>query len=767
MTSNRCFCDIGLVRENLRRNIWAVILSALGFFFVLPLPVAMVVQRSLSEVGGTFTRLNALEEASAGVQNILGMDNFFVKLGVVIMALLCGVALFNYLHSRQKVDFYHSLPISRSKLFLTNYVSGVLMVVPAYVVMHAVAIGFAAALGAGAGIVIVEIGKAAAVNLGFFLCMYTIAVLCTVLTGNTIIDVLLGAWALFSPTIVVALLSSYQQTFYTTYYGTPESIAVRVSPLIQYFAINSDTAQQGYTFAGYWTGSAMRLVPLLLIYLALTAVLFAAAWLLFVRRRSERSGTALAFDPSKPLIKFYMVAVISLSAGMIFLVIVNSFWLWFGLIVGALIGHIVIEMIYHFDFKAGLAHWKSMIAATVILLAAVGMMKADVFHYDQWIPKQSAVRQASVEIYGYEAVNFDNSSENKDRLRRSATIGGNGVYHSWYAWNPKSQTELTTPENIDAVLRLAEIGVASLPEEDEARFNTISYRIQYRLGSGRIAYREYNIDRQEYKTEAVQLIDQIRFSEEYVRSRNPIYSYDLVNEETGRINVMQIRTNADLDGSVYRGIITDRQQLETVLESLREEMVTLTPEIARTQAPVLRIDLTTERRDSLLGRKTAGTVVSDSEVHEMTYIPVYGSFTKTLLLIKEYTGVVPTKLTPTDVKAVTIQKEVGYVVDDGTEEVIYKTLDEAMKASEEKFGYSGHYEVITDSVVATDPLDTAVLLENAVNSGMTNAADVAFESHLINHPEYNFYVEMGDGSETIVYYAKNAFPADIAKKYFG
>ena len=39
MTSNRF--SFKLVRETMRRNIWAVALSLVGFFFCLPLPAAM------------------------------------------------------------------------------------------------------------------------------------------------------------------------------------------------------------------------------------------------------------------------------------------------------------------------------------------------------------------------------------------------------------------------------------------------------------------------------------------------------------------------------------------------------------------------------------------------------------------------------------------------------------------------------------------------------------------------------------------------------
>ncbi len=54
------------------------------------------------------------------------------KLAVIILAVTCGVSMFAYLHNRRKVDFYHSLPISRSRLFAVNYATGALCALVPY-----------------------------------------------------------------------------------------------------------------------------------------------------------------------------------------------------------------------------------------------------------------------------------------------------------------------------------------------------------------------------------------------------------------------------------------------------------------------------------------------------------------------------------------------------------------------------------------------------------------------------------------------------------
>ena len=146
MTSNRF--SFKLVRETMRRNIWAAALSLVGFFFCLPLPAAMLIQNRIANAGDPGTsRAEQLGFAADDIRMLLSADNIFAKLGICIMAVLCGVALFSYLHSRQKVDFYHSIPLKRGALFLNNYISGILMVLPALLVMYALTAVISAVMG--------------------------------------------------------------------------------------------------------------------------------------------------------------------------------------------------------------------------------------------------------------------------------------------------------------------------------------------------------------------------------------------------------------------------------------------------------------------------------------------------------------------------------------------------------------------------------------------------------------------------------------------
>ena len=125
MTSKNLFFN--LMREDLKRRLWAVALTFLTFFFSLPVAVALTLSESRN-----------MEESYQGMlhsaRSVLGFNNGFIAVIIVLLSLILGVTSFSWLHSRKKVDFYHSLPVRREKLFFVNYLDGALILFFAYAV---------------------------------------------------------------------------------------------------------------------------------------------------------------------------------------------------------------------------------------------------------------------------------------------------------------------------------------------------------------------------------------------------------------------------------------------------------------------------------------------------------------------------------------------------------------------------------------------------------------------------------------------------------
>lgn len=593
MTS-KSFSSKGLLGDSLRRNLWGFVLGGVGFFFSLLLPILMTMQRALE------TRAHQLQQypdlvdqdwqsALSAVSSLLGGGNPFVKTTFVVMAIVCGVAMFAYLHARQKVDFYHSLPISRTQLFVNNYLTGVIFAVSTYVVMLAIALACTFAMGFGAAVDWSAIGGAVLSHLIVFLLLYALTVLTTVVCGNTVIALLLLAWVMLSPMLVYMLYSGLCNKFYQTY--TMQSVNMKavfhLSPLVQFFSLD------GLHYERVEYVEQTSALGLLLVYLVVAVAVTVLSWYLFRIRKSERAGVALAFMPAKLPIKVYMCLVMGVAFGLVFNMIAGDFWFWVGLVLGTVLFHWIVEMIYAFDFHAIFAKPVHLAAILVVLFAGTLCMKFDVTGYDTWLPDRNSIQ----------AVSISGSAEEK----------------------------LTGADNIDAVYQLAEMGTqvnqGALYEEG----NYCGLTLRFWL-SGRTAMRYYLLPDND---EVNALCNQVYFSEEYKRVALPLFQVDLDQQNAENRYSLDIYTNES--GYGVASTLNDWNSIRQILAALQEET------LARTEndLPVLRLEIYHVDINGVKEWKGDAYVTAEDQ--------------ETLALIEKLSGVKPMPLSTDNVKQMEIQ----------------------------------------------------------------------------------------------------------------
>lgn len=593
MTS-KSFSSKGLLGDSLRRNLWGFVLGGVGFFFSLLLPVLMTMQRALE------TRAHQLQEypdlvdqdwqgALSAVSSLLGGGNPFVKTTFVIMAIVCGIAMFAYLHTRQKVDFYHSLPISRTKLFVNNYLTGVIFAVSSYVVMLVIALACAYAMGFGAAVDWSAIGGAVVSHLIVFLLLYALTVLTTVVCGNTVISLLLLAWVMLSPMLVYMLYSGLCNKFYQTY--TMQSVDMKavfhLAPLVQFFALD------GLHYERVEYVEQTSALGLLLVYLVAAVAVTVLSWYLFRIRKSERAGVALAFAPAKLPIKVYMCLIMGVAFGLGFGMIAGDFWFWVGLVLGAVLCHWIVEMIYAFDFHAIFAKPVHLAVILVVLFAGALCMKFDVTGYDSWLPDRNSIQ----------AVSISGSTEEK----------------------------LTGADNIDAVYQLAEMGtqVNQSALYEEGNYHGLTLR--FWLG-GRTAIRYYLLPNNE---EVNVLLRQVYHSEEYKRAAWPLFQIDV--DQQNAENRFSVDIYTSQSGYEIASTVYDWDSVRQILAALQEES------LARTEngLPVLRLEICQIDTNGVQELKGNAYVTAEDQ--------------KTLALIEKLSGVTPMQLSTEEVKLMELQ----------------------------------------------------------------------------------------------------------------
>lgn len=617
MTS-KSFSSKGLLGNSMRRNLWALVLSGVGFFLSLLLPALMTMQNALEqrtlglkELSQANVELN-WQSAMNNAASMLSGGNLFVKIVFIVLAVVCGVAMFAYLHSRQKVDFYHSLPISRTRLFANNFLTGIVCTFSTYLVMLAITVACAYAMGCGEAVRWDEIGGAVLCNLIVFLLIYALTVLTTVVCGNTIITLLLLAWVFFSPMLVRVLQFCLFDKFYDTFTANAGQLvgAIRLTPVVQYFVLHGTHYIGEHVIGVLQPGESA--LGLLIGYLIAAAVVTALALFLFRIRRSERAGTALAFTPTKLPIKVYMCLTMGVVFGWVFGMIAGNFWFWPGLVVGTVLFHWIVEIIYAFDFRAIFARPLHLLAILVVLVAGMLAMQFDVTGYDTWLP-------------------------DRDDLT-AVDINGSG------------EPALTDPSNIDAVHRLMEIGVQAMQEEDTDGDGSLSYTqvtVKCQMGS-RTAARQYRIPETE---EVNALLDQIEQSEEYKRAKWPLFNFDTASTDPERQPMITV--NVETADGISSVELRQPGQVTQVIETLRVEALAETQD----SRPVMDVEL--YYLDSEGDQEYCGTA-SVTEAN-----------TRTLALIEQLTGLTPVPMRAEDISSL----QIGYQVSIGQDASEWRTVE--------------------------------------------------------------------------------------------
>lgn len=727
MTSKN-FSFKSLVRHNMTSRMWAIALSVLGCLAGLLLPIFAIQQdyqvqlKFTTEPDYARTAADVLKNTQNSIAQVISFDSPFIKLVLIVLATLCGVAMFRYLHDRRQVDFYHALPISRGKLFAVNYISGVLLVLPFYLIVLVIGLIFVSAMGLGGQITGALLVQSILGNIAYFLLNYTVAVLCTVLTGNTIITVLLGIWAQLGIPVLMVMVQCYQAMFYETFSSTVplmQTFVLYGSPMCNYLVTFHDTHTMYVplfdTALDVVGGMAVLIYPVIL-----TIVLGVLSYFLFVRRKSENTGMAVSFRRAKAPIKWFMSMFSGLGFGLIFTVIFSgtSGGMWFGLVFGVVLCHMVVEIIYDFDFKALLHHWKQMIVLAILAVVVVAGIKNDVFGYDNYIPDVDDIASAAIESSYY---NID--------------------------WNYNVQDiykdQLTDAESIEKIHQLAELSVANngKPEEGDS---TYAYTIHYTLKNGDHVSRCYT----EVPTNVVQdMMVNLVASEQYLKQYSTLQTLRIPATNEEGMTRLEVRNSAAPEGTLPQATLISRNEIQEVIDQLRADQIA-NAEAHLKEFPVMQ--LTIENEWAERPEDNRGALYSAD-------LMVYAADTDTLALIKRLTGVEPVKLSHENVNSIEITQ-----YDD---QEYYDYMNQYGEYGQDRF-------MKAHTVTVTDPATIDALLESAITGSMTSRSGfLAQTASYENNLAISAVIENHQGNEIwatkeSLFYPEGKMPTELINQLF-
>ena len=469
--------------------------AAVTIGLLLAFPVAELIM-----LGNWFGMGYSADQISLLYEN-LWRDGFMLT-GLVVVgiaALFNGISQFWYLYSPRKIDFYHSLPVKRSRMFWNKTLQSFLFFLIPYLAMEF----FTICIGAMRGFFSLHLMKMAFVMLAFhlllYLLMYFSVVLVICLTGHFLMGaLLLVAVAAYGPTLSI-LIRLYEGAFYRTCfdgsvsYGITKVLAELTSPVML-----------AYTFSQkYAEGSCGSL---LLFVILLTAVLGILGFYTFVHRKSERTGLAFVYKWAGLIVRFLVVVPTGLGVGMIFYLLPTGssriVWWIFGMIFGTLLANGIMGILYYRDYRKFFAHKLQFVISSVCVAVLACVFSFDLTGYDKYIPSYDKIENIALGIsqLGYEAwSNIEIKEDGTVTMKESDNAGGNavndnvGISQSIY-----EVIERITDENEDICKSLSDDVALSTNLWDESG-NTVRIPVRYDLKSGSSVYRSYMVSKENVK----------------------------------------------------------------------------------------------------------------------------------------------------------------------------------------------------------------------------------------------------------------------------
>ena len=400
------FCNATLFKNTLRHSshLWGC-MTAIGALVPLYMILALMSGQELY-----MNRVEFVHTLYCAVAYALPVISF-------LYAGLVARVVWSYLHKSNSVDMIHSLAVSRTTLFITHTLSGLVVLLIPYVLVGASLCVFAVCYGA------MDVGAVALTVLAVLLeslLFFGIATFCAMITGSVRAMATYYLVLNFLAPVVDLLCKSLAQEFILGLTGDASEFSFYFAPALglpRYVGVETQFSE-GYaqmlsaTLEGFWLIAVYGLVGVLLLV---------ASWALYRARHSECAGNVVAFRALRPVFRFGISVLFALSLGRM---AYGVFWAGLfgrdgeGDIVPMLMCMVFVGVLgYYFAsrrltrsrqvYKGSL---KGVVQVSVAIVALVMVIALDLFGVEGYVPDAEDVQ--TVDVWG--DVNFDYQAEAHD-----------------------------------------------------------------------------------------------------------------------------------------------------------------------------------------------------------------------------------------------------------------------------------------------------------------------------------------------------------------
>lgn len=455
----------------------------------------------------------------------------------IVYAILCAMAVWNYLYNARSVGMMHTLPIRREGLFVTNVLSGLTMMAIPYAVTGVLLVLVTMLFGGfePVGVLVTVLGV-----MGESLFFFGLATFCVFIVGNVFmlpaLYGLLNFIAVLTDFMVNLLAQGFCFGLNSSYSGTVEWLSPVVY-LVQKISPNSTYETQWVTDrlggqryeTSVLTSVTLENGWLIAAYAAAGAALLGLAWLLYRRRRGESAGDVVAVGWMKPVFRYGCAAYAAILGGrLLYALLWDSFQsgryftvlpMILCMIAGGAIGYYAASMLLAKTPRVFKTTWKGMLAVALGCAALCGAMKCDLFGVVRRVPAPDSVKLVNVYAAGsnyYLTPGKDDALIEKVRTLHQTIIDDKDYI-------------MSTAEGRSVYMETEEgsytIGApaSEIVSTSVSSFANTSVRFTYTLNSGLKVERRYNLyltqNRMDQEDTYDHLLDQLINSQEMRQKR--------------------------------------------------------------------------------------------------------------------------------------------------------------------------------------------------------------------------------------------------------
>lgn len=379
------------LKENLKDQRWLILVMTLITFALYPALFILTLTQYEIQYPEHIDFVRKVQNYFAYTSDLIhGFSSTSILLLYVSLAvgIGSGILAFAYLHSKRKVAFYHSVPITRRELIITKYICFMLSYMIPLLISNAILVLILITRGLLSGVVIHQIAVLLFYNFMMFTIGYLLAAIAMLLTGKVFVGVLgVGVFLGYFP-ILALIFNTYIEEYMYHYFSEGHIIwgkfqlLARISPVTFIEWVEID-----------------RLIGME-ISILVAIVLWMIHAMLMKNRPSESAGKSMVYKRVGTVIQCALLFIATIGTAIFIVLAFNFFdvYLYLGGLFGLVISFVIIQLLYGVEFKELLKNKFVFLGVGAVSFLFIMMMKFDWVGYNSQLPDYAKIADINIEF---------------------------------------------------------------------------------------------------------------------------------------------------------------------------------------------------------------------------------------------------------------------------------------------------------------------------------------------------------------------------------